>query len=197
MSSGLARIDIWNGALDILHEAPLASTSDTGAVALWLSRNYGQARDFMLGRYYWKFAMKRASIAADATSPEWGWLNRYALPADIIRLVPPTEDGEWNGTPIRYEQEGNYLLCDWTGALRLRWVARIEQEGLWSNDFCQVMQQRLALGMAHWLTGKQSMVSELKDTLKETLAEVKQVAAVQVAQETYYDTDILLQRIDY
>ena len=47
------------------------------------------------------------------------------------------------------------------------------------------------------MTGKQSMAQELKQGYLGTLNEVKQVEAVQVAAEHYYDTAILSERIDY
>jgi hypothetical protein len=191
MPSQRSRIDVWNGALDMIEEQPLSSDQDTSFSGRWLQRNYAQKRDYMLGRYYWKFARKRVVLAPDTVTPAWDWQYRYLLPADCIRIVPPTYDGSWNGTPIPYEEEEGYLLCDQPTSLRLRYVARIEEEGLWSNDFVAVMELYLALTMAHRMTGKQSFVERLKQDLTDTINEVKSVAAGQVAQEAYYDSDVL------
>jgi hypothetical protein len=180
-----------------LSEQPLASVNDTTSIAKWLQRNYDQQRDYLLERYYWKFALKRELLAADPVAPAWYWQYRYAIPADCLRLIPPTENGQWNGTPISFEQESGYLLCNVEGGLRFRYISRVTQEGLFSNGFCECLSLRLAYKMAHRMTGKQSMVAEITGLYREAMAEVKDAEAVQVASEAYYNTDILDDRVDY
>lgn len=197
MGSQQTKIQIWNMALDVLREQPLAAVTDNAATAKWLARNYDQQRDYLMERYLWKFAMQRVQLAADSTPPGYQWNYRYLLPTDSLRFVPPTYNGEMGGTPIPFEEESGYLLCDQVGPLRLRYIYRVTNEGLWSNGFCECLSLRLAVRMAHWLTGKQGMVQEIKSQYKDTLAEVVQTHAVQVASMAYYDDDILTQRSSY
>lgn len=185
-------------ALDRLKEQPLSSVDDVTVVAKWLTRNYDQQRDYLLqNTYLWKFAMDRASIAADGTAPSFGWAYRYLLPTDCLRFIPPTYEGEWDGTPFSFEEESGYLLTDATAPLKLRYIKRVTNEGLFSNGFCEVLALRLALLMSHWVTGKASMTQTLQQTFEQTLRDVKAVNAVQVAQDHYYDTDILVERATY
>ena len=197
MASGRSRIEVWNSALDVLKEAPLNDPGDDDPIAKWLSRNYAQQRDYLLGRYYWKFAMARTEIPAASSAPTWGWSASFAIPPNCLRIVPPTIDGSWNGHPVLFEEEGGYILCNIEGAMRLRYVKRVEQEGLFSNDFCEVLSLRLAMAMSHWMTGKQSMTQQIRDMYSETFAEVKDAATVQVAAESYYDSDILDERVNF
>jgi hypothetical protein len=197
MGSQQTKIQIWNMALDVLREQPLASVNDTAATAKWLGRNYDQQRDFLMERYLWKFALTRAAIAADSTAPAWQWAYRYLLPTDSLRFVPPTYNGEWGGTPIPFEEESGYLMCNVAGPLRLRYILRTTNEGLFSNGFCECLSLRLAMRMAHWMTGKQSMVQQIQELYKDTLAQVVQTHAVQVASVAYYDDDILSERSAY
>jgi len=190
MASLQTKIQIWNMSLDILREQPLSSVDDNVAAAKWLSRNYDQQRDYLLERTLWKFALDRASIAADATAPAWGWTYRYLMPTDMVRLVPPTCDGAWMGTPIMYEMESGYLMCDVAGPLRIRYIKRITNEGTFTNGFCEVLALRLARRMAHWMTGKQSYVQQIDAMLKEAWVEVRDMEAFQVAGGTYYDDDL-------
>lgn len=195
MASLQTKIQIWNMALDLLKEQPLASIADSTVPARWLTRNYDQQRDYLLqNTYLWKFALDRVQVPADGTSPEWGWSYRYLMPTDCLRIVPPTANGEWDGTPIPFEEENGYLLCNAAPPLRLRYIKRVTNEGLFSNGFCEVLSIRLALRMAHWMTGKQGMVATLQSTFTDTLKDVKTSAAFQVAQDHYYDTDILTER---
>lgn len=197
MGSQQTKIQIWNMALDVLREQPLSAVTDNTATAKLLARNYDQQRDFLMERYLWKFAMQRASLPADSTPPAYQWNYRYLLPTDCLRFVPPTYNGEMGGTPIPFEEEAGYLLCDQVGPLRLRYILRVTNEGLWSNGFCECLSLRLAMRIAHWITGKQSMVQQIQTLYKETLSEVIQTHAVQVASMAYYDDDILTQRSSY
>src|SRR5262245_52196167 len=54
---------------------------------------YESVRNALLRRYQWSFAIKRASIAADATLTTWGELNRFPLPDDFARLIRDDETG--------------------------------------------------------------------------------------------------------
>ena len=197
MGSLNTKIMIWNMALDLLREQPLAATSDEKATAKWLTRNYDQQRDYLLERLPWKFALDRDEIAADATAPAWGWSYRYLLPTDALRIIPLTRDGSWSGPLVPYEIEGSYILCDFSGPLRLRYVNRITNEGSFSNAFCEVLAARLATKMAHWMTGKASMVDQLRGIYTTTFDEVKDTEAVQRAAEAYYNTDIAEQRSEF
>lgn len=197
MGSQQTKIGIWNQALDVLREQPLSAVTDTTATARLLARNYDQQRDYLMERYLWKFALTRAQIAADSTPPAYGWSFRYLIPTDALRFVPPTYEGDIVGTPIPYEEENGYILCDQAAPLRLRYVLRTTNEGLWSNGFCECLSLRLAMRIAHWITGKQSMVQQIQNLYKETLQEVVQTHAVQVASISYYDDDLLLQRSAY
>lgn len=197
MGSQQTKIQIWNMALDVLREQPLAATTDTTATALWLARNYDQQRDYLLDRYLWKFALTRTQLAADGTAPAYGWLYRYLLPTDSLRFIPPTYDGSIDGQPIPFEEENGYILCDQTGPLKLRYILRTTNEGLFSSGFCECLSLRLAMRMSHWITGKQSMLQQIQGLYKETLTEVVQTHAVQVAAVGYYDDDILYERSAY
>jgi hypothetical protein len=197
MGSQQTKIAIWNQALDVLREQPLSAVTDTAATALWLARNYDQQRDFLMERYLWKFALTRTQLAADSTAPAFQWNYRYLLPTDSLRFIPPTYDGEWNGTPIPFEEESGYLMMDEPGPLRLRYILRTTNEGLFSNGFVECLSLRLAFRMAHWLTGKQQMMQAIQQTYEKTLEDVIQTHAVQVASEDYYDDDILTQRSLY
>lgn len=199
MGSQQSKIQIWNMALDVLREQPLASDTDNSATARLLARNYEQQRDYLLERYLWKFALERASLPADGTPPSYGWKYRYLLPTDSLRFVPPTYDGSIEGQPIPFEEEGGYLLTNVGAPLKLRYIRRTTNEGLFSNGFCECLSLRLAMRIAHWMTGKQSMTQQIQDLYKGTLAEVVQTHTVQVSTVGYYayDDDILAQRSAY
>lgn len=197
MPSLRTRTEIFNDVLDKLNEQPISSASDTSKSAQWLTRNFEQQRDYLLERYFWKFALTRKQLPADPDPPEWGWSYRYLVPTDALRLAPLTADGEWNGVPLIFEREGQYILCDVPDGLKLRYVSRVTEDGLLSNGFIECLTLRLSMMMAHWITGKQSMTQQLQQMYQATLSETIQTEAVQVATEDYYDDDILTWRTDF
>lgn len=194
MGSLQTKIQVWNMALDILKEQPLASVADTDAPALWLSRNYDQQRDFLMESMLWKFALTRTLLAVDGSAPSWGWTYQYTLPTDCMRLVPPTYNGEWMGTPIPYESENTVLMMNSPGPLKLRYIRRITNEGLMTNGFVEVLSLRLARKLCHWMTGKASMMETVNKQLQEAVDIVRQTEAVQLAGGRYYDDDIAQER---
>lgn len=194
MGSLQTKIQVWNMALDILKEQPLASVTDTVAPAKWLSRNYDQQRDFLMESMLWKFALDRAEIAADGSAPAWGWSYQYTLPTDCLRIVPPTHQGVWMGTPIPYETENTKLMMNTAGPLRLRYVKRITNEGLFTNGFVEVLSLRLARKLCHWMTGKASMMETVNKQLEEAVDIVRTIEAVQLSGGRYYDDEIAQER---
>ena len=195
MGSLLAKIDIWNSALDMLKEMPVASTSDQSPVAAYLSRNYNQQRDYLLERANWKFAITRALIPASTQVPAWGWSYLYSLPTDCLKPLQPTYDGTFMGTPIPYEIESDAngvvsILMSVNAPLRLRYVRRVTNEGLFSNGFAELLATRLAGKMAHWMTGKATMADNLAREYKQVFDDVTHTEALTLSGGTYYDTDI-------
>ena len=49
-----------------------AFETDTGVAGQAARRTYEPVRDLVLESHPWRFARKRAALAADATAPTWG-----------------------------------------------------------------------------------------------------------------------------
>lgn len=150
--------DIANRALDILKEAPISSIEDARPIAMWLKRNFDVTRDALLEESEWNFALKRASLPASSTAPAFGWQKQYQLPGDCIRVIPLTADGSFEGTPVPFEVEDGKILTDAEAPLKVRYVYRNENYAAYPATFQQALSAKLAMKMAHWLTGKSSFV---------------------------------------
>jgi hypothetical protein len=145
---------ICNLALDILKEASISSINDDRPVANWCRRNFPVTRDACLSLANWNFATKRASIAAEATGPAFGWDYAYTLPTDCLRVIALTYEGYDESNPVRHIIEGGAIFTNSSGPLPIRYVARIENYNAYSPLFIEALSARLAFKMAHWLTGK-------------------------------------------
>ena len=196
MASLQSKIGIWNAAVDLLKEAPIDNVTDDRPMAKWLSRNYDQKRDYLLERLNWKFAMKRAAIAASTEVPAWGWSYRYPLPDDCLKVIPPTYDGTFMGKPIPYEIESDVngrtaIMTDVQAPLRIRYIRRVTVEGQFSNGFCELFAARLAAEMCHWVSGKASLLDLMLKREREIMNDVKSTEAFVLSGGEYYDSDIV------
>jgi hypothetical protein len=145
---------IVNRALTMLGSAQrISSISDPSGPAVTALALFDDARDATLVDHPWNFAIRRASLAADAKPPEFGWDYAFTLPSDCLRWLPPSRDG---GHWFRGEQEGNALLADTPGPLPIRYIARIEDVAAWSAGFTEALAWKLATEMEEAITGQRS-----------------------------------------
>lgn len=150
--------DIANLALDVLKEAPIGSLDDARPIARWLKRNFAVARDSTLVSANWNFAIRRVELPADSADPIFGWRYSYTQPSDCLRVIPLTQCGALEGDPIAYEVEAGKILTNAPPRLRVRYIFRNENYGVYPAPFQEALAGRLALKMAHWMTGKSSFV---------------------------------------
>lgn len=171
MNTVSSEVDIANIALDMIKEAPIQQMDDNRAAARWMSRNFYPYRDFVLSTHPWRFALKRASLAADSTAPEFGWDNRYQLPSDCLRPLAPRFQGALDGRLIPHEVEAGFVLTNAPAPLLLRYISRTENISQYSNTplFVEAFAAKLAAGIAHWMTGKQGMAERAEVIFREAL----------------------------
>ena len=189
--------DVCNQALDLLREAPLTDylTDDTPE-SRWFIRNYATARDAELEEHPWKFALKRASIPADATAPTFDWAYRYAVPGDFKALARFTYDGTFEGTPVPHEIEGAWILTNLSSTIKIVYVYAITDPTLFSALFVEALAAKLATKMAHWMTGKASMVQVAGAAYQTAIARAKRANALLSTPERAYDTDVISARYE-
>jgi len=181
--------DIANLALDILKEGPIGSIEDARPTARWLKRNFDISRDALLEETEWDFATRRVSLPADTDGPAFGWDYSYTLPADSIRVIPLTVDGEEEGDPIPHSVEGGKVLTDAPPALKLIYVFRCEDYARYPATFVDVLSARLATRMAHWLTGKSNYVTIAQGLYNDAMRRAWLSSAVQGTAPRAADND--------
>ena len=194
MPTDLTETAIMNMALDLLIEESIDDTSDDRPVARWLARNYETVRDALLRQHPWNFALKRDSLAADPTAPAFEWAYRYLLPSDCLRLLPLTVAGDMNGSPIWHVVEGLYLLTDEPAPLKVKYIARIENPGLFDPNFVNALVHILANKAAHWMTGKAGFAEKLRDPTREAIFNAQLLDSLEGSAASPADYDIIAAR---
>lgn len=186
---------ICNLAFDILTQAPMTDiTTDGTPEANWFVRNFEPTRDAELRKNPWKFSLKRATISVDASAPAFGWSYRYALPADCIRMLPLTYDGEFEGPPIPHEIEAGWILTDEPTSIKVRYIYQVTDPTKFDPLFVQALAARLAMHAAHRFTGKQSMIATAGELYGEAIAEARRANALEATPERPYDDDVIAAR---
>lgn len=152
-------IQVANRALTKLGSGRITSLSDDVKAARSINSCFEDIRDDELRANRWQFAMKRVSLAALATAPEFGFNYQYALPADFLRLdmindeYPAAVMDNYIGAETQeYMVEGNLILTNIQAPLKLRYIARISDPNQWDVNFREMVASRIAMEICEDLT---------------------------------------------
>ncbi len=185
-------VSICNMALDLLVEAPITTLSDGTPESDWLNRNYDRTVKAELEEHPWKFALKRASLTADASAPTFDWLYRFALPTDCVRALPLRGNlGDFEGGEVPHEIEAGYILCDDPGPIKLIYIYLNQTVSTYPAMFEMAVAARLAMGLSHFLTGKASMTNTLQAIYADWIARARRTNAFQGAHERPDGLDVI------
>jgi hypothetical protein len=134
------------------------------------------------------------SISKDATPPAFEWINRYVAPADMLRLLPITYISRTGYTPLNYQLESGYILTNLGSPANLVYIRRVEITGDFDPQFTLTLASRLALGMAHWMTGKVGYVAQMKELYAEYLRDALELNQLEAGNQVPFDDEFLLSR---
>ena len=179
-------LDIANMALAVLDEAPIDSLDQDVKAARLLNLHFDLTREAELTRHAWVFAILSASVAgADTGSGDCTLNFAYELPADCLRPLPLTHNGEPDGMPISWRQEAGVIYSDQPGPLTIRYVANLTDPNDWDALFTEVLVAALAIKVAHPLTHKAGMIDIARSAYDRALDAAFSANAVQRAGRFY------------
>lgn len=156
-----SKLSLYNGALRLLKERPLASLSENREPRRILDSAWdGGAIDYCLEAAQWKFAKRTAMIdASPSITPAFGFEFGFDLPADHLRTVGVWSD-EFLTSPHRgYREEAGF----WYGSLETMFVSYVSNDVQWGMDLTLWPQGFVKFVEAH-------LASELVGPLAETYA---------------------------
>lgn len=152
-----SKTQIGNRALAKVGERRVSNfETDNSERALIINGMYESVRDALLRNYPWNFAIKRVSLAADGTAPEWGFNKRYKLPSDYLALLGIENEP-------RYQVEGGYILTDEGAPLKIKYTRRVTSEGNFDPMFSEAFAAELAVEASERLTQSNSKKQILRD----------------------------------
>ena len=146
---------------------------------------YEPVRDAELQANPWKFALRRASLAASSNTPAFGYDLQYIVPADFLRLY------EINEYPAMFpvsdpffsieshENDGKVIATNETAPLKIRYVAKITSEAAYDPLFVQAFACALAVTLCDRLTEHQGKKEMVIAEYRERIGIAKRIDAIQ------------------
>ena len=139
---------IANAALVILGERRINDLDENAKSANVIQTRFDDVRDALLRAMTWRFATRRAQIAASGTSPAWGYTYTYPLPFDCLRVLEV--DDRWG---FGWRVESNAIVTNVESPLAITYVARVEDPIEMDSEFRQLFAAALAVELAETITG--------------------------------------------
>lgn len=145
-----------------------------------------QARDDLLRRHPWNFAMTRARLAQLATAPAFEFSCAYTIPPDCLRVVS-VHDSDAGGGDLEYKIEGldqgddgyvNAVLTNAT-ACYLRYVRQVTNPSLMTTTFRQVLILRLAMIFATGIANSSSLRDRLKEDMRDAMRQAASIDGIE------------------
>jgi len=127
---------------------------------------------------------------------DFGWLYRYPLPSDCLRMLYIRTNGDFEGQPVKHEIEKGYILTDQAAPLYTRYIQQFTDASRFDPLFKEALSAKLAFKMAHWLTGKAAMVATVKSLYDDAIKRAKRANAFESSQERPFDDEVINARYD-
>lgn len=145
-------VDIVNMALSHLGDAANVQSvypSDGTAQADHANRVYAETRDWLLERFAWKFALRRATLAERADVSVDSWAYVYAEPNNCLRLLSVlptgyTRDSQSELYETETDDDGAGLILTDAADATARFIARVTDPARFSPGFTQTLSWALA-----------------------------------------------------
>lgn len=156
-----SNVQIANQALRRLGANPILSFTDPTAEGALVNDTYKEIRDDLLREHPWNFAMRRASLAASATAPTWGFERAFPVPTDYLRLMEVNESSTESVQVEHIDGVGTVFVTDLDAPLQIRYVARLEDPTLYDPKFRKALALRCAMEWAEPLTATSSVFDKV------------------------------------
>lgn len=193
----LSQTEIVNLALTRLGQDRVISISDDVEAARVMRSLWDFTRDAVLAGYPWKFAIKRTSLPALSTAPAYGWARQFTVPEECLRLVQVGDDYVfYTGLLETFQLEGGVILTDEAAPLRLRYVERVTNVGLWPVLFGRVVAMQLAIDACEKLTTSSAKQGVLNEAYALAVAQARKQSAIERPPQRADNSDWLNARGD-
>lgn len=147
-------LGIVNSALIKLGVETISALPGTTRQGLLANEQLSKMREELLYEHPWNFAMKRATLVATGSTPEFEFAYEYTLPTDCLRVWCTQYEEDF------YQVEGNKLYSNYSD-IKIRYISNVTDPTKFSPAFAELLSMKLAADLAYVLVQSNS----LKNTL--------------------------------
>lgn len=180
-----SEVDICNRALQKIGAKRITSLTQDTPNARECNAAYYILRDAELSEHPWSFARTRARLAADATSPAFGYANQFSLPADFLSLSMPVEAPWFEGTgtttgPYRkdWQIEGDKLLTNDSAPLDITYTRKVTDTGIFHPLFVEALACRIAMELNEKINQSNTKLNNASGLYELSIRKAKKVNAI-------------------
>lgn len=149
---------IVNLALTRIGQKTVTSLDDVNNAAILAKLHYDDTRRAVLRTLPWKFALKRASLAALVAAPVYEWDHAYQLPSDALYVVSTSMDQDGDGgTGETWDVEGRTIVTDAGSPIKILYIKDEDDVSLFDPLFVDVLAERLAAELVYGITKQAAM----------------------------------------
>ena len=170
-SPATSEVEICNLALAAVGSRNILSLNDDSKRARLCKLHYYRERNRLLRSHFWKFAIKRQSLALSTEKVD-GWDYVYQLPSDLIRILYP----DVNLHLYRIEQDKlltNVILS------YLRYVQLIENTAKFDECFIDALVCKIAYKLAKPIADNESLKNDLEQEYARAITEARSTDAME------------------
>lgn len=161
MTTTQSQIALWNMALALVGDDGAMGVDDDTRQARMCRAHYAAARDATLAAHPWNCAMARATLAALADAPGWGYERAFQLPADCLRVKTVHATDSWR-------REGDTILSN-SDSCQIAYVRRLEDTTRYTpllfSAVAHLLASRLAVPLVKDLALQRSLYAQWRQEL--------------------------------
>ena len=165
-------VGIANAALRKLGQDPITAFSEDSKAGRIANERFAESRDALLSEHPWNFALKRASLAASATSPTWGFSNAFPLPTDYIRMME-VEGESLEVDTGKWKVENAEIVTNLSAPLNILYIYQVTDAERMTAGFREALASRLAADWAEDITGEDNIIQATAQKARVAVAQAR------------------------
>jgi len=191
-----SQIGIWNKALRTIGESRLTATTDPVKAATLLGDAWVETYSAEFEANPWTFAIKRTSLAASATVPEFEWEYAYPLPTGCAFVIdcPELDRRQWT---IESTDDVKTILTKWNygQAVNVRYTAVVTDVGKWPQLFADAVAFKLAMEICESISQSNTKMEIAASRYSDAIKLARRTNAIELPPVDRLEDDLVLVRL--
>lgn len=181
-----SEVSICNEALDILGAARITTLTEDSVNGRECNACYAELRDREIEKHRWNFARTRVVLAASSTTPAFDFSYAFPLPADCLRVQPPSRTGlDWQ---VENHLDAPSIMTNDGTSINLIYYKRVTDPNVMPPTFRGALAAMIAWLKCEKITQSTTKKTDAKDFYRFQIAEARRTNAMQrIADETPED----------